>query len=434
MGFNGRSVSEDRQAIDVEAYYRGALTSEALQMLSRACAQVPEFRELVAASSSASFMVRAILGTPRRLEWTTEDWIVHVASGYFDALCAGQDTERSVLQVVAWEDFVTGDSRYSADYLEEECLLNDGKGAGRWVRRGQEGASEFTNSLVQHYFVADRMAKHQGRDMLRMEFPRRWILMFLSVLAPDLVARMTEQRGGELRAQIEQEVELRVQATLSHQLKRSAGAVRSHLKKIRSKVTREQFKEFAGDYDRILQEAQYQIELAERTAVWAAEPELKLGPVSLRPIVEEALVPLRERFAEIALQVEVPPDLRARGDARWIREVVFHLAENAFQAVFAGSPGREGKVTVRGSMDAQTARIEVLDSGVGVHAEDAERIFHPRVTSKKGGERQPLGTGMGLPIARRHAQHMGGRVEIRLHGPLTCFFLELPGVESEEVP
>lgn len=432
MGLDGPPVSEEPKA-ELSAYYQVALDSEAFQTLTAACAKEPEFRDLVEALSSRELMARAVTGVQRRVGWTLEDWIVRVTVGYLDALCEGRDHKRGILQEVAWEDFMTGDSRYDPNYVEEECSLNDGKGAGRWVERSGYAASKFHNILVQHYFIAGRVARRQGSDVLRMEFPRRWILMFLSVLAPDLLARMTEQRGGELRAQIENEVEQRVQATLSHQLKRTAGAVRSNLKKIRRKISREQFIQVSEEYERILQETQYQTDLAERTATWSAEPELKIETVPLQPIIEDALVPLRDRFPDVVLQVEISPGLQARGDRWWIREIVFHLAENAFQAVFAGPAGRAAEVIVRGAEEQRAVRIEVLDSGIGVHPEDAERIFQPRVTSKKGGERQPLGTGMGLPIARRHAQRMGGRVGLRLDDAYTCFFLELPGTDTEVV-
>jgi signal transduction histidine kinase len=426
-------VSQEPKPVDARAFYRVQLSPESFQTLTTACAQVPEFRELVDAPSSVAFMARAIEGVQRRVEWTLEDWIVHVTVGYLDGLCEGQSCTWDNLKPLAREVYFLGSSPFGREPIEDDCKLNDGTSANRWFcDHGERGDCKFANVLVHHYFLAHRVAADHGRDLLSVEFPRRWVLMFLAVLAPDLTARATAQRSSEMRAEIEQEVEQRVQAALSHQLKRSAGAVRSNLKKIRSKISQDQFKRVSTEYDRILQESQFQIDLAERTGMWSAELELRIEPTRVLPVVEDAVVSLRERFPDIELRVDVAAVLMAQGDARWIREILFNLAENALQAVTCGPPDRPRQVVVRGVVEGQHVRLEVLDSGAGVHPADAERIFQPRVTSKKGGDRQPLGTGMGLPIARRYAELMGGRLNIRLGEPLTCFFVELPRADTEE--
>lgn len=82
-------------------------------------------------------------------------------------------------------------------------------------------------------------------------------------------------------------------------------------------------------------------------------------------------------------------------------------------------------------MTDQEVRIEVLDNGPGVHPGDTSRIFEPRVTTKKGGENLPLGTGMGLPIARRYARLMAGDVHIDPARDQPCFFVVLPLAAEE---
>ena len=79
--------------------------------------------------------------------------------------------------------------------------------------------------------------------------------------------------------------------------------------------------------------------------------------------------------------------------------------------------------------EGKSTRLDVIDSGPGIRPEDRDRVFEPYVTTKKGGD-QPLGTGMGLVIARRYAQRVGARVEIATERQETCFFVRF--VTGEE--
>ena len=51
--------------------------------------------------------------------------------------------------------------------------------------------------------------------------------------------------------------------------------------------------------------------------------------------------------------------------------------------------------------------IEISDTGGGIEPADAEKIFEPFFTKKKGG------TGLGLPICRQIVEGHGGRISIR---------------------
>lgn len=116
-----------------------------------------------------------------------------------------------------------------------------------------------------------------------------------------------------------------------------------------------------------------------------------------------------------------------------LQTVLSNLLENAFQAVDGDGP--EHRVVVGARRTGETLRIEVIDTGPGVHADDRERIFRPRVTTKRGGRGKPRGTGMGLPIARKYAEHIGGKVWLDTEASQTTFVLELvPARETTDEP
>jgi C4-dicarboxylate-specific signal transduction histidine kinase len=85
--------------------------------------------------------------------------------------------------------------------------------------------------------------------------------------------------------------------------------------------------------------------------------------------------------------------------------VLSNLVQNAIEA--APAPG--GLVCIRGYREDETVVISVKDNGPGVRSEDAQRIFTPFFTTKGPGR----GMGMGLTIAWRVVQSLGGTLEVK---------------------
>ena len=74
-----------------------------------------------------------------------------------------------------------------------------------------------------------------------------------------------------------------------------------------------------------------------------------------------------------------------------------------------------GEVRVRAVHDAEadTVSFEVADTGIGIAAEEQERIFEEFVQVENPLQHRVKGTGLGLPLSRRLAELLGGRVAVR---------------------
>jgi two-component system sensor histidine kinase KdpD len=94
---------------------------------------------------------------------------------------------------------------------------------------------------------------------------------------------------------------------------------------------------------------------------------------------------------DVELADDLPP---VEVDAAQIQRVLANLLENGLR--FA-----PGSVVVRGEVDGDTVRLEVVDDGPGLGAEELERVFQPF---------QGSGTGLGLAIARGFAEANGARL------------------------
>ncbi|HSJ31397.1 MAG TPA: HAMP domain-containing sensor histidine kinase [Longimicrobiales bacterium] len=113
-----------------------------------------------------------------------------------------------------------------------------------------------------------------------------------------------------------------------------------------------------------------------------------------------------------------------RGDAYRVQQILQNLVANAIKFTPAGG-------TVRVSADANlqdgTFSFAVSDSGIGIEADQLERIFEPFVQVDQTYTRVHGGVGLGLAICRELARIMGGELTVESRpGEGSTFTLRLP--------
>ena len=140
--------------------------------------------------------------------------------------------------------------------------------------------------------------------------------------------------------------------------------------------------------------------------------------------LEYCLSMVRERALKqrINLSLEVDPDVGVLdADRLRFRQVVLNLLSNAVKFTPDG-----GRVDVRASIRGQDLVVLVADTGVGVPAEDRERIFDAfqQGTRFSG---QVEGTGLGLTLSKRILELHGGRIWVGSEaGAGSTFGIALP--------
>jgi len=127
-------------------------------------------------------------------------------------------------------------------------------------------------------------------------------------------------------------------------------------------------------------------------------------PVDVKDIIQEITVLLRNEAVRHSvtihseLEVDVPNIL---ADRVQLQQVFMNLMLNAIEAM----KDTGGELTIRSRLNPQGQLvISISDTGVGLPAENAERIFEAFHTTK------PQGTGMGLAITRSIVESYGGRI------------------------
>jgi signal transduction histidine kinase len=131
-------------------------------------------------------------------------------------------------------------------------------------------------------------------------------------------------------------------------------------------------------------------------------------------LVDELFSALRGTFRPLATEAgvdlefaEVPPDVtELRTDQQKVAQVLRNFISNALKFT------EVGRVSVGVSApDPETVVFEVADTGIGIPAEDLDRIFEEFEQVAGSRQREVQGTGLGLSLSLRLAKLLGGTID-----------------------
>jgi signal transduction histidine kinase len=133
---------------------------------------------------------------------------------------------------------------------------------------------------------------------------------------------------------------------------------------------------------------------------------------------------ISRRQAEIKVEGEWP---RVLGHEKLFEIVLMSLLTNALKFVASGVTPR---VRVKAEDDANTVRYSIEDNGIGIAPEYLQKVFH--IFEQLHSKDSYTGTGIGLAIASKAAERMGGRmgVESRINQG-SRFWIELPRIHAD---
>ncbi|WP_040301071.1 PAS domain-containing sensor histidine kinase [Afipia clevelandensis] len=120
------------------------------------------------------------------------------------------------------------------------------------------------------------------------------------------------------------------------------------------------------------------------------------------------LMVLKARENGIDLVTRAPADLpQITGDPRAFKQMILNLLSNAIKFSERG-----GAVTVTGAVEGSRLVVRVIDSGVGIGADDLKRIGDPFFQAGKTYQRRHEGTGLGLSIVKSLVAMHGGEMSV----------------------
>lgn len=130
----------------------------------------------------------------------------------------------------------------------------------------------------------------------------------------------------------------------------------------------------------------------------------EMQEVSVNGVIKQAVVGLDSvaRQKGLELKIELPESSpKIYASSRRLQQVLNNLISNAINYT------HDGTVLVRVKEDENGIAVEVIDTGIGIPADELPRIFDDFFRGRKAGKK---GTGLGLSIAKRIIEAHGGKL------------------------
>ena len=170
-------------------------------------------------------------------------------------------------------------------------------------------------------------------------------------------------------------------------------------------------------------------DLLDVSKIAAGKVELNLEPVDSRSVLDEVAATLQPQATSKGLALTVHGEQRCvmiRTDRRALSQIVLNLVSNALKFT---EHGHVRLILVQG-LDG-TSTIHVEDTGIGIPAEDQDKLFGAFSRVRNERPDAPEGTGLGLHLSQKLAELLGGKIVFQSEsGKGSTFSLVLPGAGS----
>jgi PAS domain S-box-containing protein len=148
-------------------------------------------------------------------------------------------------------------------------------------------------------------------------------------------------------------------------------------------------------------------EVIRRVRALAKKSDIEKVPLDVNDAVWEIIALVQRELISyrVSLRTELAPALPTiLGDRVQLQQVIINLVMNGIEAMQSVTDRRRELVIRSRQHETQQVLVSVTDCGIGIAAENADRLFNAFFTTKSGG------MGMGLSICRSIMEAHGGRL------------------------
>ncbi|MBE9470118.1 MAG: PAS domain-containing sensor histidine kinase, partial [Chloroflexi bacterium] len=164
-------------------------------------------------------------------------------------------------------------------------------------------------------------------------------------------------------------------------------------------------------------------ELSELSRIESGEASVKTEPIDIGEVATRVVERLEAQADRAGLSVarHIPSELpKALADKEKVEQVLVSLLHNAIKFTPSG-----GGINLSAEVQGDNVLISVVDTGVGIPADDLPRIFERFYKADKA--RAGGGTGLGLAIAKHIVEAHGGKIWAEsIEGKGSTFTFTLP--------
>ena len=200
-------------------------------------------------------------------------------------------------------------------------------------------------------------------------------------------------------------------ANVSHELKTPLTSISGFAEIIQNGFVQEQdIPKFAG---RIYKEAQRLLQLVEDVIQISQLDEEKTPyiwePVDIYQVCKNTFDSLKEKAQQMNVHLYICGEsMKIEAVRTLLEEAVYNICDNAIKYNRS-----DGNVSIFLTQTAQEAQIVVKDTGIGIPAEDQDRVFERFYRVDKSHSKEIGGTGLGLSIVKHAVSTLQGRITLR---------------------
>ncbi|MBK5913358.1 PAS domain S-box protein [Rhodocyclus purpureus] len=170
-------------------------------------------------------------------------------------------------------------------------------------------------------------------------------------------------------------------------------------------------------------------DILDMSKIEANKLQLEMGDFNFEELVDSVCTLIQDRVhekgIELVIDIEAMPEV-VHGDSLRLRQILLNFASNALKFTSAGSIFMHFRV-VSAADDKIVVRFAVRDTGIGISAEQQQRLFQAFEQADASTTRKYGGTGLGLAISRRLVEMMGGSIGVDSDpGQGSTFWIEVP--------
>jgi len=201
-------------------------------------------------------------------------------------------------------------------------------------------------------------------------------------------------------------------ANMSHEIRTPMTAILGYADVLRQRLTEPEDHEAI---DTIRRNGDYLLtiinDILDLSKIESGRLDVECIPCSPRQLALDVIATVRERAEQknLSLQLEFdgPIPKQVDSDPFRLRQVLINLVGNAIKFTSTGGV----RLVVRFLPPAEL-QFETIDTGIGMMADQVERIFQPFTQADASMTRRYGGTGLGLAISKRLVDRLGGRLSV----------------------